>query len=100
NSFFNPIKISINSIKTETHVYLNNTEPTIPNHTILDPSLYKLQGHLPLLTISNWKIPDINSTFFTKSDHSSNPITLIPSLNTLPKIAAEHVSSSAKINPT
>jgi exonuclease III len=100
NSFFNPIKISINFTKTETHIYLNNIEPTLPNHTILDPSLYKTQGHLPLLTISKWKIPDINSISFTKSDQLSNPTTLIPPLNTVPIITAEHISSSAKIDLT
>ena len=53
NSFLYSIKISINSKKTETHIYLNIIEQTLPDHTKIDSSLYKTYGHLSLLTTSN-----------------------------------------------
>src|SRR6185436_3068786 len=97
NLFSNPLKISINLRKTETHIYLNNIEQTLPNHTTIDPPLYKLYGHLPLLSIFNWSIPDTNSASFSMSDQISNlNISTLPS--TTPSITLpEHTSFPIKI---
>jgi exonuclease III len=97
NLFFNPIKISINSKKTETHIYLHTAEPTLPDHTIINSSFYKTYGHLPLLTSFNWSIPNINHAFFSTSDQSSNLDTSTPSSTSLLSTTLEHTSIPIKI---
>ena len=97
NLFSNPLKISINLNKTETHIYLNNIEQTLPNHTIIDPSLYKVYGHLPLLSIFNWSIPDTNSVSFSMSDQLSNLNTSTLPPTTPSIISPEHTSLPIKI---
>jgi len=98
NLFLNPIKkISINLKKTESHIYLHTTEPTLPDYTTIDSSFYKTYSHLPLLTSFNWLIPNINHASFSTSDQYPNLDTSTSSSTSLLLTTPEHTSIPIKI---
>ena len=76
NLFFDPIKISVNLEGSETHIYTTITEPTIPDHTVINLYQYNTYGHLPLLSTTSHKQ---HFTNYLQSNLYNNPnLNLIP----------------------
>lgn len=91
NLFKGPFKISINTLKHETHVYINTNDFLLPNHILLNSYQYSKYYNTPILSYNTPFSSILTDNLFYNNQNPSNniynskitPSTPIPTLSTL-----------------